>query len=145
MYLTQKSLAYGCQPKKHQSVFICEVVLFFNTLCCFLLYLTSLCFSYFFMLTITPLIKLSYENRMFQQPLVFTGYSSIQFLVHPPFPNTVNEATLSALQVTMQHLCIGHHVAPLITRYFLLNTYIEKQRISLVMASILNMCLCPHT
>ena len=39
---------------------------------------------------------------MLEQPLVFTGSSSIQFFNSPTFPNTVIWATFSTLPLTVQ-------------------------------------------
>ena len=47
---------------------------------------------------------------MLEQPLEFTGYSSIQFFNSPPsliyhsFPNAVSEAVLGYLALNVQHL-----------------------------------------
>ena len=53
-------------------------------------------------------------------PYYFTGCLNIQFFDSSPFPNTVSEATLGILPLTVQHLCdlrtpchvIGHQVLP---------------------------------
>ena len=55
---------------------------------------------------------------MLEQPLLFTGCSSIQFFNSPPFLNTVSQNTFGTLPLTVQYLCDlrdgiprdGHHV-----------------------------------
>ena len=42
---------------------------------------------------------------MLEQPLDFTGCSSIQFFNSPPSPNTVSEAARGTFPLTVQHLC----------------------------------------
>ena len=50
---------------------------------------------------------------MLEQTIVFSGCSSIQFLIYPPFTNTVSEATWDKLSVTVQHLCnLGDPMLP---------------------------------
>ena len=57
---------------------------------------------------------------MLEQPLDFTGCSSIQFFNLPPSPNTVSEASRIYLPLNMQRLCdlqvlchtTGHQVLP---------------------------------
>ena len=83
---------------------------------------------------------------MLEQPLLSTGSSSIQFFYSPPFRNTVSQATFGTLTLTMQHLCelrdawrsTGHQVLPT-------QPQVGKKRISLRMANIRRMLLCPHT
>ena len=36
---------------------------------------------------------------------IFFGCSSIQFSIHPLFPDTVSEVTWDTLSFTVQHLC----------------------------------------
>ena len=45
------------------------------------------------------------RSWMLQQPLDFTGCSSIQFLNSPPSPDTVSEAARDYLPLTVQRLC----------------------------------------
>ena len=78
---------------------------------------------------------------------LFTGCLSIQFFDSPPFPNTVSQAAFGYLPLTVQHLCdlrdaIPHHWS---TNASHPTPYLGKQRISLGVAIILSMCLCPHT
>ena len=69
---------------------------------------------------------------MLEQHLVFIGCSNIQFLNSLPF-RTVSETTQGTLLLTVYHSCdlqdgILHYF--LVTRYFSLNPYLGKQRIS---------------
>ena len=45
------------------------------------------------------------ENQILEQPLVFTGCSSIQFFSLPPFPKTASQVTPGIKPFTVQHLC----------------------------------------
>ena len=45
------------------------------------------------------------RNWMLEQPLDFTGCSSIQFLNSPHSPNTVSEVAQGYLPLTVQPLC----------------------------------------
>ena len=68
------------------------------------------------------------------------------FLVHHSFPNTVSQATLCNLNLTVQPCiiyetprhAIGHQVLPM-------QLFLGKQRISLGVASIVRRCLCQHS
>ena len=42
---------------------------------------------------------------MLEQPLLFTGCSSIQIFNSPPFLNTVSQDTFGNLALTVQYLC----------------------------------------
>ena len=94
------------------------------------------------------LMQNSFRRKwMLEQPLVFTGCSSIQFFNSPHSLNTVSEAAQGNLPLTMQHLCdLGNtmllHCSPSASHP---NPCLGKQRISLGVGSILWMYLCPHT
>ena len=76
---------------------------------------------------------------------LFTGYLGIQFYNSSFF----QQSQLGCLWLPILY-CLalawltGHHAFPLVTTWFLPNLYIGKYIISLGMASILSMCLCPH-
>ena len=79
-----------------------------------------------------------------EQFFVFTGCSTIQFFNSPPYPNTISKATHDSLQLTVQCLCdlwdaMLLHWSPSTSH---LSPCLGKQRISLRVASILNICLC---
>ena len=86
------------------------------------------------------------RNQMFRQPLRFTHWLP----KHPVFwftPNAVSQATYGYLPLTVQQLCDLRDVMP---RHWSLRAshptpYLGKQRISLGVAIILNICLCSHT
>ena len=94
------------------------------------------------------LTKFPQENRMLQQLLVFTGCSSIHFLIHL-LPLTQSVRLPLLLYQSLCSKCVTHGLLHSITghqgKYFPSNPYLEKQRISLGVASILSMRLCPHT
>ena len=78
---------------------------------------------------------------MLEQPLVFTGCSSIQFFNSPPFPNTVSEAAQSSLLLTVPHRCdlqdtMPRHSSPNASHP---NPCLGKQKISLEVASVLTL------
>ena len=50
---------------------------------------------------------------MLEQPLLFTGYSSIQFLNSPPFLNIVSRDTFGTLPFAVQYLCDLQGAMPL--------------------------------
>ena len=65
---------------------------------------------------------------MLEQPLVFTGCSSIQIFNSPPSTNTVSEADWGNLPLTEQQLCgfqdaISLHWLPIASRP---SAYLEK-------------------
>ena len=58
-------------------------------------------------------------NWILEQPLLFTGCSSIQFFNLPPFPNTVSWTTIGSFLLTVQSLCelqytMPHHWSPVL-------------------------------
>ena len=82
---------------------------------------------------------------MLEEPLVFNGYSSIQFFFHR-FPEH-GLATLSSFHLTVQHLCNLWDTMP---HYWSSSTShpspgVEKQMISLVLVNILRIYLCLDT
>ena len=84
---------------------------------------------------------------MLEQPLVFTGCSSIQFFNSPPVPNTVSEAAQSSLLLTVPHRCdlqdtMPRHSSPNASHP---NPCLGKQKISLEVASVLTLYLCSHS
>ena len=85
------------------------------------------------------------RNWMLEQPLAFSGCSTIQFFNSLPSLNTVSEAARGNLLLTVQHLCdiwdaMPLHWSPSACH---LNPCLGKQTISLGVTSILSMCLCP--
>ena len=79
---------------------------------------------------------------MLEQPLDFTGCSSIQFFNSPPSPNTVSEAARGTFPLTVQHLCDLRE--PMTLHWSAsashTNPYLKKQRISVRVANILIVC-----
>ena len=78
---------------------------------------------------------------------LFTVYLSIQFFDTHLFSHTGSQAAFGYLLLTMQHLCdlldaMPCHCSPSASHP---TPYLGKQRISLGVAIILSMCLCPHT
>ena len=83
---------------------------------------------------------------MLEQPLVFTGCSSIQFFNLPSSPTAVSQGAWCNLPLTVQHLCDLWDAMPLhwSPSAFHPNSCLGQQRISLGVTSILSMFLCSH-
>ena len=87
------------------------------------------------------------ETGCLGNPYFLTGCLSIQFFDSLPFPPTVSQTTFGYLLLTVQYLCnlrdaMPRHWSPDASHP---TPYLGKQRISLGVAIILSMCLCPHT
>ena len=79
-----------------------------------------------------------------EQPLVSTGSSGIQFFDSLlPLTQSVRYP-LVPYHCALLVLLTGDYVAPLVTKYFLSNLYLEKQRTFLGVESIVNMALLTY-
>ena len=86
------------------------------------------------------------RNRMLQQPFVLLAAEASSFLIHSFF---LTQSVMSHV-VPHNHCAelmwlMGHRAAPLVTKYVPCHSYLGKHRISLGVASIQRIHLCPHT
>ena len=91
----------------------------------------------------TPLGETGCSGKHF----LFTGCLSIQFFDSPPFSQ---HSRLGCLWLPTSDCAAPVwltrcHATPLVAKCFSPNPYLGKQRISLGVAIILSMYLCPHT
>ena len=77
---------------------------------------------------------------------LLTGCLGIQFFDSPLSQHSqLGNLWLPSPHCTAPVWLMGQDASPLVTRCFLLNPYLGKQRISLEVTGILSMCLCSHT
>ena len=76
----------------------------------YLFFCTQLAFAFYFLCFQQNSFR---RNWMLEQPLVFTGCSSIHFFNSLPFPKTVSQAVLGTLSLTVQHQCDLRDTIPL--------------------------------
>ena len=81
---------------------------------------------------------------MLEQPLLFTGCSSVQFFNSPPIPKHGRPGHLwyPTTRCVVLVWLTGRHATIFFTKYFPPNLYLERLKVSLGVASILKMCLC---
>ena len=83
---------------------------------------------------------------MLEQPLLFTGYSSIQFFSLPPLSRTQLARTTLVPYHSLCSTCVTCRAPCHAIDYQVLPTqpFLGEQRISLGVASIRGICLYPH-
>ena len=133
-------LAFFISIFRNSKYFLCTFI------CCFEKKLKNT----FYVLTFYFLIFLT---KLPQEKLDVRAASSIYWqLKHPVFKFIpfLSHSQLRPTGYPSPHCAVlvwiaGWRTTPLVTKCFLHNHYLGKQRISLGVASILSMCLCPNT
>ena len=95
-------------------------------------------------------VKVSISSELYPEYFWLRNFldcSGIQFFDSPPLCQHSQLVYLCLPTPNCAALVwlTGHHAMPAVTKCFLSNPYLGKQRISLGVVNILHMCFCSHT